>query len=57
MPNTLTSVMPKSAAKVAIWLVTISPVVAIRAIITNMSQKMGWRSISAVVKSRGAVGP
>ena len=46
--------MPKSLAKVAIWLVTIRPVVAISAIMANISQKIGLPSISAVVKSRGA---
>ncbi|VTM71346.1 Uncharacterised protein [Raoultella planticola] len=52
MPNTTALLMPKSSAKTAICDVTISPEVDIIAIMANISQKSGWRSISREVNCR-----
>lgn len=43
--------MPKSSANTAICEVTISPEVDIIAIMTNISQNSGWRSISRSKRS------
>jgi len=49
-PNTSAFPIPKSRVNAAICDVTISPAVDIIVIITNISQKIGVRSISAGVK-------
>lgn len=49
MPNTTAWLMPKSSANTAICEVTISPEVDIIAIMANISQNSGWRSISREV--------
>lgn len=49
MPNTTARLMPKSSANTAICEVTISPEVDIIAIMANISQNSGWRSISREV--------
>ena len=49
MPNTTALLMPKSSAKMAICEVTMSPEVDIIAIMANISQNSGWRSISREV--------
>ena len=46
MPSTVTAVIPKSSAKIAICEVTISPEVDIMVIMINISQNSGLRSIS-----------
>jgi len=56
-PNTVTPVMPKSWAKIAICEVTIRPEVDIMVIIKNISQNSGWRSISPGRNCRWAGAP
>ncbi len=51
MPNTTARLMPKSSANTAICEVTISPEVDIIAIMTNISQNSGWRSIPGSKRS------